>query len=64
MKPPEDRLTQYGFTYGPAEVTRMCHIEGRGRVLQVKTPHAELQVLVSEKGRRITAYPVKNSGAA
>ena len=56
-----DLLTRHGFTFGPAEVTRICHLDGRGYVLEVKTEHAQLQILISEKGRRITTYPINNA---
>ena len=48
--------TRYGFQWGPAEVTRMAHIEGRGRVIGVRTPHDSIQVYVTEKGRSIRVW--------
>ena len=49
--------TQYGFAWGPVEVTRVAHIEDRGYVIEVRTDHRSMQVIVSEKGRKITAFP-------
>lgn len=48
-----DHLTQFGFTYGPAIVQRLCHIEGKGRVLEVYTDHARVQLHITEAGRKI-----------
>ena len=56
-----DGQTQYGFDWGPVVVERIAHIEGRGYCVTVKTAKPggpEVQVLVSEKGRRVTAYPI------
>ena len=53
--------TQYGFDWGPLVVERVAHIEGRGYCVSIRgrKEHGgpEIQVLVSEKGRRVTAYP-------
>ena len=49
-------LTDFGFTWGPAEITRLTYIPGRGRVLSIRTAHAEAQVLISEKGRRLRIW--------
>ncbi len=51
-----DSVTDYGFTWGPAEITRMCHIPGRGRLLGVRTEHGSLQILISEKGRKLRVW--------
>lgn len=52
--------TQYGFRWGPMIVERVAHIEGRGYVVSVRTRDdysgPQVQVLVSEKGRSVTAY--------
>lgn len=53
-----DRPGAYGFLWGPMEVERSCHVEGRGYALTIRTDHQEMQVYVSEKGRVIEAYPV------
>lgn len=54
--------TQYGFEWGPMHVERMAHIPGRGYVVTVHGPKGyagpQVQVLVSEKGRSITAFPI------
>lgn len=48
--------TDYGFQWGPMEVTRITYLVGRGRVLKIRTEHQELEVFVSEKGRNIRVY--------
>jgi hypothetical protein len=54
--------TTYGFVWGPMEVQRVAHIEGRGYCVEVKGSGGQsVQVLVSEKGRRVTAYPVNGA---
>lgn len=54
--------TQYGFEWGPLVVERVAHIEGRGYVVSIQGPRGydgpHVQVLVSEKGRSITAFPL------
>jgi hypothetical protein len=54
-----NEVTQYGFRWGPMEVERLVHVEGRGYALEVKTEHASMQIYVSDKGRKIKAYPVR-----
>lgn len=49
----------YGFEWGPMTVTRICHIEGRGYVLEVKTDHRSVQIYVSEKGRVLKPEEVR-----
>jgi hypothetical protein len=49
-------LFDYGFKWGPAEIVRLIAVPGRGRVLSVKTDHAELQILISEKGRKLRVW--------
>lgn len=51
-----DGLTDFGFKWGPAEVTRMIAVDGRGRVIGVRAPGGRLQIYVSEKGRRIRVW--------
>lgn len=51
-------MNPYGFDWGPMSVTRCCHIEGRGYVLEVTTDHARVQINVTEKGRKITTHPL------
>ncbi len=58
--------TQYGFNWGPVVVERVAHIEGRGYCISIRSSEdysgQEVQVLVSEKGRRVTAYPLRGAG--
>lgn len=58
-------ITQYGFDWGPMSVERVAHIEGRGYVVSIRGPKEysgpEVQVLVSEKGRCITAFPIRGA---
>ena len=56
--PHTDHVERYGFRYGPAEVTRLAHIPGRGYWLAIETDHKTLEVHVSESGRRITVVSV------
>lgn len=57
--------TQYGFDWGPIVVERVAHIEGRGYCISIRGRHdyegPEIQVLVSEKGRSVTAYPIRGA---
>lgn len=55
-RPSGVEAAQYGFRWGPLDVTRLAHIEGRGYVLRIITDHQEMQIHVTEKGRKITAY--------
>lgn len=58
-------MSQYGFRWGPMLVERVAHIEGRGYVVSIRSRDdysgPEIQVLVSEKGRRVTAYPLRGA---
>lgn len=58
--------TRYGFVWGPAHVERIAHVEGRGRVLEVRTDHARIQIHVTEAGRKINVHrlPPYERGAA
>lgn len=49
-------VTRYGFDWGPAKIERITHIEGRGRVMEIRTDHARIQVYITEKGRKIDTY--------
>jgi hypothetical protein len=51
--------TRYGFDWGPMSVERLCHIDGRGYVLTIRTEHQEMQVHVTEAGRKIKPYPTR-----
>lgn len=50
----EDYL--FGFKWGPAHIHRICHIEGKGRLLSVKTEHGCIEVWISEKGKSLRAF--------
>ena len=52
-------MGDYGFEWGPMEVTRMAHIEGRGYVLEIRTAHRSMQVHITEAGYRIKPMPVR-----
>lgn len=54
--------SRFGFKWGPMVVSRAARIEGRGFCVEVATEHARMQILVSERGRRITSYPIRNAG--
>jgi hypothetical protein len=48
----QSALTDYGFRFGAATVTRMCHDDGKGWVvLGIKTPKQDLQVYVTRTGK-------------
>lgn len=51
----EAEAAQYGFRWGPMDVIRIAHIEGRGYCLEIRTDYDRLQVYVSEKGRKVEA---------
>jgi hypothetical protein len=55
-----DQQNVYGFTWGNVEVTRLSHLEGRGRTLEVAVsgrPRREgLQVYISEGGRSVRVW--------
>jgi hypothetical protein len=42
--------TQFGFSWGPAEVTRLCSDPKWGVIFQVKTPKGTLEIRVTPKG--------------
>lgn len=48
-----DEVTTYGWRWGPMEVTRMAHIDGRGYVVGLDTPSRRVQIYVSEAGRSV-----------
>jgi hypothetical protein len=58
---PMDTPWRYGFEWGPMVVERTAHIEGRGYVLTIKTEHKRMQVHVTEAGRKIKPYEVRNA---
>lgn len=49
-----DRLTDFGFTFGPAEVM--------GYVLDVRTASACVQLHITPRGQRINVHPVPSRG--
>lgn len=49
-------MNRYGFDWGPLHVERLAHVEGRGYALRIYTDHDEVQVYVTEKGRKVQAY--------
>lgn len=49
-------ITDYGFDWGPMRVERIAHISGRGYTVSVKAAAGEIQVYVSERGRKVEAY--------
>ena len=49
-------LTQYGFKFGPFEVTRLCS-DDRFHTILVKTEHHEVQISASPKGRKLYVAP-------
>lgn len=52
--------TEYGFIYGPAEVTRLFHDKDGSVVLQVKTKRRELTIRITPSGLiRSWESPVK-----
>jgi len=42
--------TQYGFSWGPAEVTRICSDPKWGVIFQIKTAKESLEIRVTPKG--------------
>jgi hypothetical protein len=54
-----DNVTDFGFDWGPMRVQRLAHIEGRGYVLEIATDAKVMQVYVTEAGRKIEPYPVR-----
>ena len=48
--------TDYGFLWGPMEVTRLSSIEGRGQVLGIKVGGHSLQLYASPKGRSVRLF--------
>lgn len=50
-----DGTTDYGFNWGPAEVTRCIEHRGR-RVIQIKTDSVSIDVAISPQGNNIEVY--------
>jgi hypothetical protein len=51
----DDHLTDYGFTFGPAEVIRIASINGT-RVLAIKAGRHTVDVYVSKTGRSVRVW--------
>jgi hypothetical protein len=51
-----DGYTEFGFNWGPAEVTRCCELPDGRRVVQVKTPHKTLDIYISATGRSVRVF--------
>lgn len=53
--------TQYGFQWGPADVSRSTAFEhrpgeGLSRSLRVSTPYADLNIYISPTGRSVRVF--------
>ena len=44
-----DGVTDYGFLWGPLEVTRVCQWR-KNRILDLRTPRAVVQIVVTPTG--------------
>jgi hypothetical protein len=53
-----DRITKYGFIWGPLEVMR-AFADGRYHTLLIKTEHQEVQISISPTGRSVRVYQSK-----
>lgn len=53
----EGRLTEYGFVWGAAEVTRLMS-DKRGVVMEISTPRQTVQVFVTPSGL-IRVQPIR-----
>ncbi len=52
MSKTESEITEYGFTWGAAEVARLFSDDRKGWVtIGIKTPNGEIQVYVSKTGK-------------
>lgn len=49
-------LTDYGFRWGPMEITRVAIVETERRVLEVRTPSTALSIYVSLKGNSVRVF--------
>lgn len=50
-----DQTTPYGFSWGPAEVTRLAEING-SRILRLATDQRDIQISVSPTGRSVRVW--------
>lgn len=58
---PLDGYTPYGFKWGPMEVSRVIHVPGRGRALDiwVTDDHGtrqRVQIYCSDAGRKVRVF--------
>jgi hypothetical protein len=51
-----DGYTEFGFRWGPADVTRCCTLPGGRRVIQIKTAYRDFDVYVSATGRSVRVF--------
>lgn len=51
-----DGYTEFGFRWGPADVTRCCTLPGDRRVIQIKTAYRTIDVYVSATGRSVRVF--------
>lgn len=52
----EGYLTEYGFTWGAAEVTRLFEIDGRVSFQVTTEAGRRIEIYVSPKGQRIRVF--------
>jgi hypothetical protein len=51
-----DAVTDYGFAWGPVEVTRAALLPEDRRIITIKTPYVDLDVYVSATGRSVRIF--------
>ena len=51
---PQLECTQYGFEWGPVEVSRVAADEQLGVVVEIRTEYQAVTVRATPKGRRMT----------
>jgi len=56
----QTQMSEYGFTWGLVEVSRLTNLGKEGKVLGVKTPRGEIQVRVTPTGL-IRIYPISGN---
>lgn len=53
----ESKNTVFGFQFGPANVTRLCHDDPKGWViLGIRTPKCDLHMYVTKTGEVTLSY--------
>jgi hypothetical protein len=50
-RPFEGKLTDYGFTWGPCEVVRICQDKKFGVVIGIATPKKTVDIRITPGGR-------------